>query len=311
MEIGITARERHRLVRHKTDLNEVRFYHPLPKFPNVSITGGECYLNCRHCGGHYLKQMYKTDTPEKLKEFCRKLDDGGGTGILISGGSTPDGRVPLERFYPTLEWIKEDTGLIVNVHTGLLDEDRAEAISSTGIDVASVDVVGSRETIRGVYGLDAGPEDYINTLVFLQDAGVPHVAPHICVGLDHGRIVGEHDALKVMSDINPEVIVILGLIPTAETPMENIDPPSVEDIMMVVSKSRELCPYSDIALGCMRSRIYKKTLEERAIRAGVNRIAIPSKSTIEKAERDGFEVLLFDACCAIPRSLEGRALRVL
>lgn len=309
MEIGIAVRERHRLVGHKTDLKELRFYYPLPKFPNVSITGGECYLNCRHCGGHYLKQMKNTNSPEKLKQFCRRLDDGGGAGILISGGSTPDGRVPLERFYQTLEWIKEETGLIVNVHTGLLDEDQAEAIASTGIDVASVDVVGSRETIKGVYGLDVGPEEYINALVFLRDAGVPQVAPHICVGLDHGRIVGEYNALKLVSDINPEVIVILGLIPTAETPMANVNPPSVKDIMMVVFKSRELCPDSDIALGCMRSRVNKKTLEEQAIQAGVNRIATPSRSTIEKAEKDGYEILLLDACCAIPRNLEGRALR--
>jgi len=35
---------------------EIRFYYPLPRFPNVSVTGGGCALGCKHCGGHYLPQ---------------------------------------------------------------------------------------------------------------------------------------------------------------------------------------------------------------------------------------------------------------
>lgn len=294
----------------KRDSGEVlRFYYPYPKFPSVSVTGAQCALNCRHCMGHYLGHMPNVDSPSKLKAFSVKLEEEGGNGILVSGGSTREGKVPLERFYPTLRWMKENTGLIVELHTGLLDREQAEEIASTGIDIAAVDVVGSDETIKRVYGLDAHVEDYWVTLDALKEAGVPHVAPHVCVGLDHGEIRGEHRALEISSRIDPEVVVILGLIPTAGTPMADVSPPSPEDVSRIVGEARKLCPDADIAVGCMRSRYGKLELDERAIKAGARRIALPSNATVESAVRDGFEVKVFDGCCAIPRSMDDRILR--
>ena len=28
---------------------DLRFYYPLPRFPNVSVTGARCVLRCKHC----------------------------------------------------------------------------------------------------------------------------------------------------------------------------------------------------------------------------------------------------------------------
>lgn len=259
--------------------------------------------------GHYLGHMPNVDSPSKLKVFSARLEEEGGNGILVSGGSTAEGKVPLERFYPTLRWMKENTGLIVELHTGLLGREEAEEIASTGIDIAAVDVVGSDDTIKRVYGLDARVEDYWTTLNALQEAGVPQVAPHICVGLDHGEIKGEYNALEISSWIDPEVIVILELIPTAGTPMADVSPPSPEEVSGIVGEACRLCPDADIAVGCMRSRNDKLKLDERAISAGARRIALPSNATVERVMRDGFEVKVFDGCCAIPKSIEDRVLR--
>ena len=288
---------------------EIRFYYPKPRFPSVSVTGASCALRCKHCGGHYLSGMQGVDTPSKLKEFCVKHEANGGVGVLVSGGSDPQGRVPLGRFYGALGWIKENTGLIVNVHTGLLDSRQAEEIASTRVDIVSVDVVGSDETIRRVYGLDATVDDYAETLSALKDASAANVVPHICVGLDFGDMRGEARAIELASEIEPEIIVILGLIPTKDTAMESVDPPSSEDLAKVVAAARLMSPESAVALGCMRPRVDKDLSEMLAIRAGADRLVLPSRVTVEAAAAEGFEVKHLDGCCSIPAGLEHRAMR--
>jgi len=249
---------------------EIRFYHPLPHFPAVSITGEWCALRCKHCMGKYLQGMTPIRSPEKLKEFSIRLEERGGVGILVSGGCTPDGRVPLERFYDALRWIKENTELIINVHTGLIDEEGAEELASTGIDIASVDVVGSDETIRRVYGLRATVEDYRKTL---------------------------------------KQMVILALIPTPGTPMEEVRPPPPRDVAKVTSLARLLMPETSISLGCMRPRAERESLETLCLKAGADRMVLPSRATRSWAESQDLKILELDGCCSIPEKLEARALR--
>ncbi|MGD2200526.1 MAG: radical SAM protein [Candidatus Bathyarchaeota archaeon] len=288
---------------------ELRFYYPKPGFQNISITGTSCALMCKHCSGHYLEGMRGAETPSELRDLCVRHEGEGGVGVLVSGGSDPHGRVPLERFYETLTWVKENTGLIVNVHTGLLGSREAEEIASTGVDIVSVDVVGSDETIRRVYGMDAMVEDYVETLRALKEADVPHIVPHICVGLDFGEIRGEARALEIMGEIEPEIIVILGLIPTRGTPMGSVTPPSSEDLAKVVAATRVTYPDSSVAVGCMRPRADKGKGEMFAIKAGADRLVLPTISTVRTATAEGFDIIQLDGCCAIPESLEHLALR--
>ena len=302
LEAAGRARDRHQG-------RELRFYYPFPRFPSVSVTGTRCELRCKHCGGHYLKGMAAVETPSKLREFCARLEAEGGVGLLVSGGSDIHGRVPLGPFHDALRWVKDNTDLIVNVHTGLLDARWAEEIASTGIDIASVDLVGSDETIRRVYGLKATAEEYGETMNALREAGAPHVVPHICVGLDFGAIRGEAAALEMAQRFDPELVVILGLMPTPGTAMEAVEPPSAEVMARAVAAARLMCPEASVSLGCMRPRADKIRMEELAIRAGADRVVLPSRSTVQTAEREGFSIRHLDGCCSIPRSLEDRALR--
>jgi len=287
----------------------LRFYYPLPRFPNVSVTGSRCALRCKHCGGYYLAGMENVDEPWKLREFASKLQSDGGVGLLISGGSDPSGKVPLEPFYETISWIKESTDLIVNVHTGLLSSEEASSLAETGVDIVSVDVVGSDDTVRRVYGLRSTVDDYRSTLAALRDAGIGYVVPHICVGLDYGELKGEASALMMIRDFDPENIVILGLMPTPGTAMADVPAPKPKYLAKVVAVARLICPRAGVSLGCMRSRLEKGRLEELVIRAGADSVVLPSRSTLEYAEREGFKVKHLDGCCSIPRSLEHRALR--
>lgn len=288
---------------------ELRFLIPQPRFPSVSVTGDKCALRCEHCKGHFLTGMANTDTPRKLKDYCSRLDADGGVGVLVSGGSDLRGHVPLEGFLEAITWVKENTSLIVNLHTGLLNLQQAEGIASTGADVVSMDVVGSDDTIKGVYGLDATVQDYAETLVNLRDARVPYLVPHVCAGLDFGEIKGEARALEIIGDVDPDIIVIIALIPTRGTGMENVTPPSVDAIAKTVAAARLMHSDTSIAMGCMRPKAEKNLEELLAIQAGADRIVLPSRSTVEYALREGFTVKHLDGCCAIPKGLEHLALR--
>lgn len=254
--------------------------------------------------------MPDTSTPEKLKEFCVKHEANGGVGLLISGGSTSDGKVPLSPFLETMRWVKENTDLVINLHTGMLTRSEAEDIASTGVDIASVDLVGSQETLKKVYGLDASLKEYGDTLIHLKDGGVPYVAPHVCVGLHYGEVLGESKAIELAAEVKPETIVFISLIPTADTPMADVAPPSVDDIIGLIKEAKEKSPVSDISLGCMRSRSYKAELEWKAIDAGVDRLALASRRTEKRALENGYTVQKLDSCCATPRSMDNRLLRV-
>jgi uncharacterized radical SAM superfamily protein len=245
--------------------------------------------------------MPDVSSPDKLKDFCIQHESSGGVGLLISGGSTVDGHLPLEPFLPTLRWVKENTGLMINVHTGMVNLSEAQELAATGIDVASVDIVGSSETLNRVYGLDCTVEEYFETAKTLAQAGVK-VAPHICVGLHFGSRLGERRALELASTIDPEVVVLISLIPTLGTPMAEVEAPAVSDITQVVEDAKRLCPSSEISLGCMRSRTNKITLEIEAIKAGAIRVAMASRQTELWAINNGYRVERIDSCCAVPNA---------
>jgi uncharacterized radical SAM superfamily protein len=253
--------------------------------------------------------MPDVSSPEKLKEYCIRHEGKDGVGLLISGGSTRSGRVPLEPFLDTIRWVKDHTDLIINLHTGMLNRKEAEDIAATGIDIASVDLVGDKETLRRVYGLDAEIKEYDATLQNLVD-GSANVAPHICAGLDYGIIKGEHKALEMASTVNPETVVLISLIPTANTPMADIKAPCVDSIVGLVEEAVRVCKGSEISLGCMRSREYKTELEWAAIKAGVSRIAMASRSTERRVIEAGYDVMHLDGCCALPKKYDSRLLRV-
>lgn len=287
-------------------------YYVWPKFPSVSISGNTCLLNCKHCNRVYLNDMQCCTKPEQLLKFCKKIDDNGGIGILLSGGCDKRGEMlNLRRFLPIVKKIKEETDLVIKLHTGLVDEELAKGIADADVDIASMECIGSNETIREVFGLNATVETYAETFRNLQNAGVKHIVPHICIGLHKGRVIGEWRALEIVKEnCKPSVMVFIVLRPTPGTPYENISPPGSENVKKIIAKARELFPNLELSLGCMRPRnSYRINLEEAALEAGVTRMEIPLESTLKKAMEMGYKIKKIDACCALPEEFEGRATR--
>ncbi|MBU0497797.1 MAG: radical SAM protein [Candidatus Thermoplasmatota archaeon] len=288
-----------------------RAYYVWPKFPSLSMSGDTCGLHCKHCNHVYLNDMRHVPHPENLYKQALAIHEQGAVGCLISGGCTPTGEMlNLRALLPTIQRIKKETDLIIKLHTGLVDQRLAEDIVRAGVDIASLEVVGSQQTINDIFGFSATPHDYTQSLQNLTDAGMLHIVPHVCIGLHYGKIQGELHALDIIkTHCHPSVIVFIIFRPTKGTPLESTTPPDPTAITQVITYAKTHFPTIDLSLGCIRPRnILRTQFEKTAVEAGVTRMEIPTKTTLALAHRLGYTIKKIDACCALPEVFEERAL---
>lgn len=268
------------------------------KYPAISITGTSCVLKCDHCYRKILEGMIPASEPDTLQQICLRLDQEGNTGVLLSGGSDSHGALPWPRFLGSIRWIKENTGLKISIHTGLIDGQTALALEEAGVDELLMDVVGSDETMRQVYHLPGGLKSMESSLGASASTRIPLI-PHIVVGLYYGRINGEMHALEMVAGHAISILVIVVLNPIRETPMAGTIPPSPEVIARFLAAARLRIPSVPIALSCARPPgRHRAETDILALRAGVNRIAMPSEEAVEKAREMGLDIEFHKTCCS-------------
>lgn len=251
----------------------------------VSLTGTDCELDCAHCGGHYLKSMVPV----------WRANPQGAESCLVSGGCDTRGRVPVTSHLDEVSRLR--AGRIMNWHVGLIGQAEAEVIAPY-VDVISFDFVGDDETIREVYGLEAGVGDYVAAYELLRSYAT--VVPHITVGLKGGRIAGEYEALDILEELGLEALTFIVFIPTPGTQYSDREPPRPEEVVDLLVEARLRFPGVPIQLGCMRPRgKYRDRLDPLAVRAGVNVIVSPSRGAVTVAEELGLMVERREECCAV------------
>ena len=266
-------------------------------FPSISITGKGCSLNCKHCGGKILKTMIPAETPERLVETLYRIKNQGAVGCLISGGCLPNGSVPIDRFIGAIAEAKK-LGLKVVVHTGLVNLETAEKLKEVGVDVVSIDIIGSEATIKEIYNLEASIQEYENSLEALSKVEIPFT-PHVLVGLHYGELKGELNALRMISKYDPSALIIIVFFPIKGTMMENVKPPSPRDVAKVLVQARFMLPKVPIVLGCARPKGKHRILTDvLAVETGVNGIAFPEAKAIEKALELGLDISFSPLCCS-------------
>jgi hypothetical protein len=293
--------------------NILKIYIPNIKFHAISVTGGECALDCAHCNKKYLDGMKAITSKLDLEEHLLNHYNNGGVGALISGGCELDGSVPLINFLDSVKKVKNQTNnkLIINTHTGLLNEETAKKLAEANVDIVSFDINMDEDIIKEIYHLDKNVDDYKKAIVLLKKYKL-NIVPHICVGLYYGKLHKELDSIKFIkeSGINPSLIVLIALIPpkTSNVKFEKLNP---IDIAKVITTIRFIFPSTEISLGCMRPRgVMKVEFEKKAINAGVTRIEIPSPLTLKwlKTINPNIKFKFYSACCAIPVEFENLAI---
>lgn len=269
-------------------------------FPAFSVTAGACALDCDHCQAKILEPMIPATTPEMLNQKVRDLimlQDL--QGFLLSGGSNKRNEIKYEKFLPVIEGLKRDfPELKVAIHSALLDEKRAKAMESAGVDTAMMDVIGAEETIREVYHLDRTVEEFEQTLAALCSTKM-EVVPHIVIGLHYGRILGEANALDICArhDIHSLVlVVVMPFYARAGT----FETPDTADVGRIFIEARQRLGNKQVLLGCARpAGMHKRVTDAYAVMAGLDGIAFPADGAVALCDEIGRPHEQQHACCSI------------
>lgn len=269
-------------------------------WPAISVTGGDCALQCDHCKAKILEPMIAARTPDRLWQVAQDAARRGARGMLLSGGSNHANEVDYRPFLSVIRRLKDTfPHLTLAVHTGLVDGARARALEQAGVDVAMLDVIGSQETVTRVYHLKRPLSAFDDSVAALAATRM-RVVPHIVIGLHYGRLLGEWRALETVSRHRHDALVLVVVMPfyaSARRPFRTPDPSEVARFFL---DARATLPDSALLLGCARPPgPVRMTLDSYAVLAGLNGIAHPSDGIVELARRLGRPVHVHRSCCSV------------
>lgn len=256
------------------------YYYPGKKFAAVSVTGDECEAHCSHCEGKYVRGMLSAKTGDELISVCGRLKKDGCSGVLVSGGCDVKGRVPLP--FDALNVVRE-MGLILNVHTGLVDEDSVGYLRKVNPYISFEVPTPSRLRLSS---LKVTQEDYFASLSLMKGL---KVVPHVMVGLEKSE---ELMVVERLGEMGFSSLVLIIFTPTKGTPLEKRQV-NVEDVIEVFEKARSA--FLRLVLGCMRPRL--KAVEEKAFL--FDGVVLPTVWAREKVKSMGIPVEIRETCCVI------------
>jgi len=276
----------------------IRYGQIIGRYPAISLTGNRCDLKCEHCKGKLLEPMLNAEGPDHLIEMSRRLAANGAHGILLTGGSDLQGKLPWERYAEAIEKIGRETDLFMSAHTGFPDLESCRLLKKAGVKQGLIDVMGNEQTATRVYHL-AGLKQVFDAIEGIKKSGL-QLIPHIVAGLWYGKLSAEYKALEIIRDYRPDALVIVVLTPLKGTPMAGVTPPSPLEIGRLIAKARLLMPDVPISLGCERPRDRQGwQMEKLAIRAGVTRMAVWSEVAIREAKELGLTPRFQPTCCSL------------
>jgi len=280
---------------------KIFFYRPSPAVYSISITGGFCQLQCGHCSGRFLSGMRASTTPGSLVRAFIKAKEEGARCILISGGFTKEGRLPIHGFIDALREGRRKTGLTVEVHSGVVENREIESLGRAGVDALLLDVIGDQETISDYMGGTWKVKDY-ERIMRTAKRWIPVVAPHILVGVSNGEIKGEFNAIDMVAKEKVDSLALLTL-------MDEENAPKIDEVKRVMEYARRKVK-ANLTLGCMRSRGRGRlALERLAVDLGFDGIANPSKRVMDYARSRGRSVVEVEGCCVFTPGKTPRSTR--
>lgn len=269
-------------------------------WPAISVTGGECKLQCDHCKAKVLEPMIAAITPDDLWRAVNEQVAGGAQGLLLTGGSNHRDEVEYDPFYPVIRRIKNAfPSLKIAIHTALVDRDAALRMEDSGLDVAMLDVIGAQDTVQQVYHLKRPVADFEESLAHLTATSLK-VVPHIVIGLHYGRMLGEWNALEMVRRHPPAALVLVVIMPFYAPAHRPFVVPESHEVGRFFMDAREALPDIPLLLGCARpAGRAKQEIDAYAVLAGLNGIAHPAEGMVELAARLGRELRVTPACCSI------------
>ncbi len=255
---------------------------------SVSLTGHECRQNCAHCNGHYLKGMQQLTRLDQTKLDRYEA-------ILISGGSSADGEVPIRQNLDRI--LSLPPHLKLNLHTGFQPPEPLEPLKVRN-PVVSFDLPVSDRVISEVYGLKRTCSEFRE--LYKRYCRHFRTVAHITIGLSPEDFpTGEEATVEFLAASAPVEVVFLVFRPTPGTRMAEIGPPCLEKTLTLLSRARKKlqCP---VQIGCMRpAGQYRRDFDILAWMHGFRRLVMPDHQLLTILGQHQIPVRTAENCCAL------------
>jgi len=275
------------------------FHYTGNNYPALSLTGEKCELMCKHCKAELLKRLIPIQNNEELIKVCINLEKNGAIGCLLTGGCDINARVPILDYIDGVREIKRRTNLSLVAHTGPVEVEEVSLLKDAGLDGILLDIVGSVETTKEIYGIKISKKRYRDSLIACQNSGIKIISPHVCVGLHDGKLKHELNALDIIKSIEPTTIVIIALMPLIKTEMKSVRV-EAKDVAKIISIAKLMFPRVRITLGCAKSSGEERArIDELGIKAGVSSVALPTERAIETVKKLGYGIREVKTCCGV------------
>lgn len=255
---------------------------------SISLTDHECRQQCAHCNGHYLKGMQPFSNLDEIN--LNSYD-----AVLISGGSTSAGEVPIKQHVNAI--LSLPPHLKLNLHTGYQSAENILPLKRKN-PVVSFDLPVCDEVVKEVYGLPYSRDDFRR--LYLEYSSHFRTVAHVTLGLAATEKAAEEMAtVKFLAECGASELVFLIFRPTPGTRMCNVAPPAIERVMPVLAEARRL--FADrVQIGCMRpAGTYRRNFDILAWLHGYRRFVMPDHKLLQILEENGVSSICKNNCCAL------------
>lgn len=106
--------------------------------------------------------------------------------------------------------------------------------------------------------------------------------------------------MEIIARYKIKSLVLVILTPFLNTPMQDVVPPSFEEIEKFFAKVRAVITKSTVILGCARPMgEYKITVDRLAVDNGFDGTVFPSDGIVSYAQEKDLKPLFTETCCGV------------
>lgn len=221
----------------------------------ISVKTGGCSEDCGYCpqSAHYDTEVkvHKIMGVDEVRQLAEKAKSGGASRMCL-GAAWREVRDNSD-FDSVLEMVKSINAIDMEVccTMGMLTEEQAQKLSDAGVYAYNHNIDTSEEFYNEIITTRTF-KDRLDTLKNVRKSGMT-----ICSGgiIGMGESIEDRiGMLKILSGLNPhpESVPINSLVPVAGTPMENLTPVSIWEMVRMVATARIVMPKSAVRLSAGR-----------------------------------------------------------
>jgi biotin synthase len=241
----------------------------------LSIKTGGCSEDCSYCA-----QSSRYDTgierqtlmaPEQVLAVAEQARANGSTRFCMGAAwkGIRDGDKRFDQVLDTIRGVAK-LGMEVCVTLGQISDVEADKLKRAGVTAYNHNIDTSPEFYGKIVTTHTF-EDRLNTIRAVQNAGMA-----VCCGGIIGMGESEEDRLRMIGalaafDPPPESVPINCLVPIPGTPLEEIPPIDLFDLVRLIATTRIALPQTKVRLSAGRSRLSREA-QALCFYAGANSI---------------------------------------